>query len=231
MDDNNNGGGGDRTCICNMVDTGSVESHRYYLARRSVLEMLRDRGYDILDSEINQSLHEFRSLYGPDMVDLERIRINASLVSDPSQKIVAIFCGIDKVRVAIIQGIYTQIMSKEISLRPSRVILVLQDEITTLARKAVSEFSFKVELFKIHDLLINITKHVLKPKHEILTPAEKEKLMKKHSLEDKQVYFPVLPSLIYKLGLSYVSLVLKWIKMTEFVYFFQYSESIMQITA
>ncbi|XP_043691582.1 DNA-directed RNA polymerases IV and V subunit 5B-like isoform X2 [Telopea speciosissima] len=185
MEDNNDGGGG-RTCICNMVDNGSVESHRYYLARRTVLEMLRDRGYDVLDSEINQSLHEFRSIYGHDIVDLERIRINASLDTDPSKKILVIFCGIDKVRVAIIRGIYTQIMSKEISLRPSRVILVLQDEITSLARKALSEFPFKVEIFKIHDLLINITKHVLKPKHEILTPAEKEKLMKKYSLEDKQ---------------------------------------------
>ncbi|XP_042513207.1 DNA-directed RNA polymerase V subunit 5A-like isoform X2 [Macadamia integrifolia] len=185
MVDNNDGGG--RTCISNMVDTGSVESHRYYLARRTVLEMLRDRGYDILDSEINQSLHEFRSVYGPDIVDLERIRINASLVSDPSQKILVIFSGIDKVRLQIIKGICTQVMSKEISLRPSRVILVLQDEITTQACKGVSELPFRVELFKIHDLLINATKHVLKPKHEILTPAEKEKLMKKYSLEDKQV--------------------------------------------
>lgn len=34
---------------------------------------------------------------------------------------------------------------------------------------------------------MNITSHVLKPKHQVLTPREKEKLLKKYNLEEKQV--------------------------------------------
>jgi len=41
--------------------------------------------------------------------------------------------------------------------------------------------------FQITDLLINITKHVLKPHHEALTAAEKEKLLKKYNVQESQV--------------------------------------------
>ncbi|XP_031280631.1 uncharacterized protein LOC116139097 [Pistacia vera] len=40
---------------------------------------------------------------------------------------------------------------------------------------------------KITDLLVNITKHILQPKHEILTAAEKHILLKKYMLEDEQL--------------------------------------------
>lgn len=47
-------------------------------------------------------------------------------------------------------------------------------------------FSFSLQ---ITDLLVNITKHILMPKHEILTAFEKQKLLKKYKAEDKQVIF------------------------------------------
>ncbi|XXG64699.1 hypothetical protein AAC387_Pa05g2582 [Persea americana] len=149
------------SCICNMVDKGSAESHRYYLARRTALEMLKDRGYDITDSDILVTLPEFRSIYG-EKPDLERLRISASLVSQPSKKV-----GKDNLH---------------------RMILILQNKMTAQARQATKEvFQFKVELFQITDLLVNITKHCLKPKHYVLTPLEKQKLLSKYSVEDKQL--------------------------------------------
>lgn len=42
-------------------------------------------------------------------------------------------------------------------------------------------------LCQITDLLINITKHLLRPKHRVLTDQEKQKLLKKYSIEVKQV--------------------------------------------
>ncbi|WOH12486.1 hypothetical protein DCAR_0831990 [Daucus carota subsp. sativus] len=48
-------------------------------------------------------------------------------------------------------------------------------------------FSFKVEIFQITDLLVNITKHELKPKHRVLTNEEKEELLKKYSVDKKQL--------------------------------------------
>ena len=68
------GGGGRGDCITSHVDEGSAERHRYYLSRRTVLEMLRDRGYVVPDSELSRSLAEFRSAFG-DKPDLLSLRI------------------------------------------------------------------------------------------------------------------------------------------------------------
>ena len=40
---------------------------------------------------------------------------------------------------------------------------------------------------QITDLLVNITKHVVWPKHEILAADEKQTLVKKYNVEDNQV--------------------------------------------
>ena len=40
--------------------------------------------------------------------------------------------------------------------------------------------------FRTTDLLVNITKHVLKPKHQVLTDRAKHKLLKKYNVAEKQ---------------------------------------------
>ncbi|XP_038980618.1 DNA-directed RNA polymerase V subunit 5A-like isoform X2 [Phoenix dactylifera] len=111
-------------CMNSFVDQGSVESHRYFLARRTVLEMLRDRGYSVPAEEINLTLDGFRSDYG-ESPNLKRLSLSYSLPSPPYNKIT--------------------------------------------------------------ELLVNITKHVLKPRHDVLTEEEKQKLLKKYNVEDSQL--------------------------------------------
>nr|GFC69710.1 DNA-directed RNA polymerase V subunit 5C [Tanacetum cinerariifolium] len=40
------------TYIVSKGDTGAIESHMYYLARRTILEMLKDRGCVVDDYEV-----------------------------------------------------------------------------------------------------------------------------------------------------------------------------------
>jgi DNA-directed RNA polymerase I, II, and III subunit RPABC1 len=40
---------------------------------------------------------------------------------------------------------------------------------------------------QITDLLVNVTKHVLKPKHQVLTDKQKKNLLKKYDIQEKQV--------------------------------------------
>lgn len=170
-------------CLSSFIDDGTVESHRYFLARRTMLEMLKDRGFAIPNSEIDNTLQEFREKYGQ-RPDVERLRISAMHRNDLTNKVLVIFCGPNAVKVNVIRSILTQIMNKE-SL--SRLILIIQNQMTNQAMKAVELFSFKVEIFQITDLLVNITKHVLKPRHELLSGTEKDKLLKKYNLEEKQL--------------------------------------------
>ncbi|OVA10839.1 RNA polymerase [Macleaya cordata] len=142
------------SCMSSWVDNGSVESHRYYLARRTILEMLKDRGYDAPDSDLNLSLHEFRSIFS-EHPDLERLRISLPLLSNPSKKIIVIFCGTDKVKLGVIRGIRGQI-ANDTSL--TRLILILQSEMTSQAKQDLSLFQVDVEIFQGTLFLVNLAK-------------------------------------------------------------------------
>ncbi|CAN6586303.1 unnamed protein product [Malus baccata var. baccata] len=158
-------------CLTSHVDDGSAESHRYYLSRRTVLEMLRDRGYSVPASEIDLSLQDFRFLHGP-TPDIERLRFSATHCADPSD------------RVNVIRGLHSQIANKDTL---TGLILITQNQVTNQALKTLELYPFKTEIFQITDLLVNITKHVLKPKHRVLTDKEKQKLLKKYNIEEKQL--------------------------------------------
>jgi DNA-directed RNA polymerase I, II, and III subunit RPABC1 len=95
-----------------------------------------------------------------------------------------VFCGTGIVKVNAMRVIAADVLSRE---NITGLILVLQSHITNQALKAVELFSFKVELFEITDLLVNVSKHVLRPKHQVLNDKEKESLLKKFSIEEKQV--------------------------------------------
>lgn len=170
-------------CLSMFVDNGSVESHRLYLARRTVLEMLRDRGYGVSVTEMEQSLADFRGLYG-DHPDLDQLKVTAVLLRDPLKKILVIFCDPHPIKMPIIRNLYTQYGSESWS----RMILVLQSNLTTQARENLKHiFPFKVETFQITELLINVTKHTLIPHHEKLSPEEKDQLLKKYNIQEKQL--------------------------------------------
>ncbi|XP_062204122.1 DNA-directed RNA polymerase V subunit 5A-like [Phragmites australis] len=171
-------------CISSMIDRGgSVESHRLFLARRTALEMLRDRGYSVPESELARTLPEFRAWWA-DKPELERLAFSTTLASDLSNKVKVVFCPPEPVKIAAIREIYNG--TKEENL--SRLILILQSKIMSKARESIKEiFTFKVDIFQITELLVNITKHVLKPKHEVLTAEEKTKLLKEYNVVDSQL--------------------------------------------
>lgn len=180
MDENGENHG---SCLSSFVDQGSVDSLRYYLSRRTVLEMLRDRGYLVPESEIELSLEDFRNKYTQDP-DVDRLSISALHKSDPSDKVRVIYCAPIVVKVNTIRVVATKIMDGDTL---SRLILIVQNQITSQAMKTLELFKFKVEIFQITDLLVNITKHLLKPQHRVLTAEEKQRLLKKYSIEEKQL--------------------------------------------
>ncbi|XP_061367584.1 DNA-directed RNA polymerase V subunit 5A [Gastrolobium bilobum] len=170
-------------CLSSYVDEGSNESNRYYLSRRTVLEMLKDRGYTIPSSEIDLSLSEFRAIHGQ-APEVDRLRFSATHHSNPSKRILVIFCGPGIVKVNVIRSIAGQIVNRDTL---TGLILIVQNRITSQGLKAVDLFSFKAEIFQITELLVNITKHVLKPKHQVLTDRQKQNLLKKYNIEEKQL--------------------------------------------
>nr|BAJ89856.1 predicted protein [Hordeum vulgare subsp. vulgare] len=75
--------------MSSMVDRGgraSQESHRLFLARRTALEMLRDRGYSVPESELARTLPEFRAWWAQEP-EIERLSFSTFLASDHSDKV------------------------------------------------------------------------------------------------------------------------------------------------
>lgn len=170
-------------CLTKLIDDGTIESHRYYLSRKTTLEMLKDRGYAIPSEEFQLSLSQFRHIHGNNP-DPDRLRLTLTHSSNPSKRVLVIFCGTGVVKVTEIRNIAGQIVNRDTL---SGLILIVQNHITSQALKAVNLLSFKVEIFQITDLLVNITKHVLKPKHQVLTDRQKKNLLKKYNIEEKQL--------------------------------------------
>ncbi|QCD95710.1 DNA-directed RNA polymerase V subunit 5C-like isoform X1 [Vigna unguiculata] len=171
-------------CIANLIDKGSVESSRYFLSRGTVLEMLADRGYDVVQhANLVSSLSDFRSRFGQ-QPNHEALGFCVSHLSNPSNTVQVAFAGTDTIKMTTVMEICSRIVDGG-SLKS--LIIILQSKITSYAHKKLMNLPFKVEIIRIEDLLINITKHVLRPKYEILTDEEKKALLTKHSLEEKQL--------------------------------------------
>ncbi|KAF0897452.1 hypothetical protein E2562_037351 [Oryza meyeriana var. granulata] len=81
-------------CIASMIDrSGSVESKRLFLARRTALEMLRDRGYSVPEADIARTLPEFRTWWD-EKPEIERLAFTTTLVSDPSKKVMVMISSL-----------------------------------------------------------------------------------------------------------------------------------------
>jgi DNA-directed RNA polymerase subunit H (RpoH/RPB5) len=75
------------------------------------------------------------------------------------------------------------------------IILVVENDVTTFGKKEIDIFrtskpSIKIEIFKYADLQIDVTMHVLVPKHRLLSEEEKNLVLKEYSAEPRM--FPKL---------------------------------------
>ncbi|WVZ23983.1 hypothetical protein V8G54_002527 [Vigna mungo] len=160
------------------------EISRLYRIRKTVMQMLRDRGYLVGDFEINMSKHEFKSKYGEHM-KREDLVINKSKKDNSGDQIYVFFPEEAKVGVKTMKT-YTERMNSE---NVYRAILVTQTNLTPFARTCISTISskFHLEVFQEAELLVNITEHVLVPKHQLLTDAEKKTLLERYTVKETQL--------------------------------------------
>jgi len=165
------------------------EITRLYHIRKTIIQMLTDRGYLVAQSYFDETLDIFKEKA---LVDSVMRRDNLTLLfklkDDPAEQIFVFFPDEGKIGVKPIRN-YCDKMKEE---GVQKAVLVLKQQLTSFAKQAVSEASvnpsqFKLETFLETELLVNITEHQLVPKHVKLRKDEKKELLERYKLKDTQL--------------------------------------------
>lgn len=162
---------------------------RLFRVRKTVTKMLEDRGYIVPAEEKKQTLDDFRQKYG-DVPNREQLAILATKRENIADKIFVFFVDTDskkKMGITEIKKV-TDRMDKE---DVKQAIIIIPYGITPFAVKAIQTLSQvtgkNIEIFAESKLLVNITEHVLVPKHQVLTDDEKSKVLERYKLKPSQL--------------------------------------------
>ncbi|KAI9513002.1 DNA-directed RNA polymerase RPB5 subunit [Russula earlei] len=137
--------------------------------------LVKDRGYQVADEEINMSLADFKAQYANNW---RHCRI-------PSNQIFIFFSDEKSVGVKTMRKLLNILEEKNIA----KGIIIFPGTMTSSARKVISAMQarFRLEEFAEADLLVNITHHKLVPRHEILDSEQKRLLLERYRLKETQL--------------------------------------------
>ncbi|KAG2374422.1 hypothetical protein C9374_010706 [Naegleria lovaniensis] len=185
----------------------NTESYRLWRIRRTVLQMLEDRGYMVMPDEKNADISEFESKFcnapvnvgqsgqarGYSSVSREKLTIVTSMTDDPSEMIFVFFPPEKAIGMKQIKDIHSKMKENNVK----RAILVLRPadsfqhkDLSSQAKKAIEaiqSIGYILETFKENELLVNITEHVLVPKHVPLNSSQKDDLLARYKLKETQL--------------------------------------------
>ncbi|MCJ1310631.1 DNA-directed RNA polymerases II 24 kDa polypeptide (RNA polymerase II subunit 5) [Agyrium rufum] len=190
-------------------DTAAAEKElvRLWRAWRTMKEMCRDRiqkGYELSDEEVAINLEDFRNQYGDPhgLPDRKRMTFQAN----PSLEMIEKFTtpptdANPNPPPPNVGPVWVEFNSDaSIGVKQMRTfihqvddnnfgtgILITQAPVTRAALNLFSAPRATIETFQESDLLVNITHHELVPKHVLLSPEEKKRLLERYRLKESQL--------------------------------------------
>ncbi|XP_053993207.1 DNA-directed RNA polymerases I, II, and III subunit RPABC1-like [Hylaeus volcanicus] len=166
-----------------MSDNGH---HRFFRARKTCCEMLEDRGYVLTEQEKAETFKTFQARFAQADYQRSRMLLLGTSITDADKKIMVFFSDeTKKMGVKPIRELTDKMAEGNIQ----RAILVVQYPLTVFAKDAMSDAAPNhiIEWFLESELLINITKHELVPRHILLTDSEKQNLLARYRIKDTQL--------------------------------------------
>ncbi|KAH9838360.1 DNA-directed RNA polymerase RPB5 subunit [Rhodofomes roseus] len=163
------------------------ESAKLWKVNRTIHELVKDRGFQVSDDEINMDLATFREHYANNSGSVDRSQLNffTNHKNNPMTQIFVYFSEEKSVGVKTMRKMLGILEEKNIQ----QGVIVFPGNMTPSARKVIVAMAsqYKLEEFSESDLLVNITHHTLVPKHEVLTPEEKKELLETYRLKETQL--------------------------------------------
>ncbi|KAF9761970.1 DNA-directed RNA polymerases I, II, and III subunit RPABC1 [Nosema granulosis] len=146
-----------------------MRSRNLWLSRNTSVEMVLDRGYSTDQKVLSQE--DFNSKY-PDSCNF--------VCYDGSTPVAVHFLDQDKIGKSSLETILGDYQRENIS----RVIFISSAKISPACQSLIHS---GIELFLEEEMLFNITKHSLVPKHRILSQTEKQDILSKMRLKPEQM--------------------------------------------
>jgi DNA-directed RNA polymerase I, II, and III subunit RPABC1 len=164
-----------------------MEQHgRLWTIRKTVFDMLIARGYIVAQQDLDMTLETFKETF-PAGTQRESMTVLASKKDTPTDQIFVFFSDEQRIGVKPIRS-YMEKMEKQ---KIGRAILVCGGGITPFAKSILQHMqqskNLNIEQFQESELMVNITEHVLVPKHTVMTDAEKKNLLSRYHLKDSQL--------------------------------------------
>jgi len=165
--------------------SGDEEAARLFRIRKTMSKMLNDRGYLVSQADLNLDLDGFKEKY-TDTPSRDQLTMLHAMRDDPTTQIFVFYEDDPKVGVKPIRRNLERMKDENVF----RAIMVVQQGLTSFAKQALHNTGgtkYKVEQFLEKELLVNITEHILVPKHALLTIKEKQALLQKYKLKETQL--------------------------------------------
>lgn len=143
------------------------DNDKFKKAYQILSEMITDRGFIIDNDENSEKSDEIEQADKPYSFKAHNLS---------NDRLLCFITNDDKLN---IQGIKDKIsiLNRE---NATRCIIVYKSTITSSAKKSLDTVNYRFELFALHELQFNVTKHRLVPRHEHVTPSEKDELSKNY---------------------------------------------------
>lgn len=159
-----------------------------YRARRTVLQMLFHREYVVLRTDLDMTFDDFKNRFGQNEDTIrDELTLLVAHKEKPEQKMIVFF------------GKPTRLVIDDISAFSNRMeldgitnaIVVVDKNPTPRFNEGVNALNANgaqsFEIFNLMELLVNITEHVLVPKHVPLKPEQTLELLRKYKLKPSQL--------------------------------------------
>ncbi len=150
------------------------EQQRLFNVRKTVLEMLKDRGYKI-PITLETTFEEFRALCDA--------KNHEFFIHDPEsdKKVFVSFHNTKSFGKNELKNLWSRVIQKYED-ESIHIILLLKDkENSMVAKELMKPIYQNVEIFLQENMVFNITHHVLVPKHILLNTEEENEVLSKYN--------------------------------------------------
>lgn len=168
------------------------EISRLFRVRKTVLELLLDRGYAVINSEEDLLLPRdaFEDQFKANNFNRESLTLLRQKREDASDQIYVFFPDEQRNKLLGVKPISDKAERMERDGVRSAII-ILQTGLTPYAKSAVEKLSAgercRMEVFLENELIVNITHHMLVPTHEVLGEDAKRELLVRYKLKESQL--------------------------------------------